>query len=213
MKKYFSLISILLVSFPMYAQYQARASMGIDFVSTPSLTDYINIYIQPATQLGSFNSAVVFSGELGYNVESTFQIGIELAYSLNSYTSSLLNGQYDLSYGIIMPSLNAYYLISGEGYNFKFGGGGGVRLVSADESLPGLGAAINYSSTGVGFILRVEGNTLLGGNFYASIGGDLRYDINGKPSNGDNFLGGRSDISTNFNSFSAGIKLGISYLF
>lgn len=213
MKKIILLIAISFAAFPVYSQYQVRASMGIDFVSTPSLTDYINIYIQPVPQLGSFNSAVVFSGELGYNLENNFQMGIELSYLLNSYTSSFTSGQYDLSYGIIMPTLTAYYLMAGEGYNFKFGGGAGVRIVSADESLPGLGAAINYSSTGVGFILRAEGNTSLGGNFYASVGGDLRYDINGMPSNGNNFLGGRSDISTNFNSFSAGIKLGISYLF
>lgn len=213
MKIFFLQAVIILISIPMYAQYQARASMGIDFVSAPSLTDYINIYIQPETQLAEFNSAVVFSGEVGFNIKSNLQVGVELAYSLNSYTSSLLNGQYDLSYGIIMPSLTAYYLLSGEGYNFKFGGGVGVRLINADESLPGLGAAISYSSTGVGFILRAEGNTLLGGNFYASIGGDIKYDLNGKPSNEGNYLGSRSDISTNFNSFSAGIKLGISYLF
>lgn len=213
MKNFFTFVAISFITFPLYAQYQARASMGIDFVSTPSLTDYINIYIQPESELGSFNSAVVFSGEFGYNIESNLQIGIEIAYLLNSYTSSQLNGLYDLSYSIIMPSAAAYYLITGDGYNFKIGGGTGVRLVDADESLPGLGAAINYSTTGFGFILRAEGNTSIGGNFFASIGTDLRYDINGKPSNGDNFLGGRSDISTNFNSFSAGIKLGISYLF
>jgi hypothetical protein len=141
-------------------------------------------------------------------------MGVEAAYLLGSFTDNQLGGKYELKYGIIMPSLLGYYFIGGNGFNIKLGGGIGIRLVNADESLPGTGISTGYSATGVGFILRAEGNTLLSGNFYANIGGDIRYDLNGEPKNGANFLGSTPNIPpTNFNSFSAGLKLGISYFF
>ena len=71
-----------------------------------------------------------------------------------------------------------------------------------------------YSSTGFGGLLRVEANTSLAENLYANIGGDLRYDVNGEPENdhGNNLVNNVEGETVNFNSFSVGIKLGISYL-
>lgn len=71
-----------------------------------------------------------------------------------------------------------------------------------------------YTSTGVGFLIRGEGNTSIGGNFFASIGADLRYDINGEPeNNGTPIKNEIFDENLNLNSFSAGVRLGISYQF
>ncbi|GAB4289470.1 MAG: hypothetical protein Kow0098_07470 [Ignavibacteriaceae bacterium] len=197
------------------AQFDLRVSMGIDFVNTPSLVDYINnYYLSGSDLLGDFNSAVNFSGETDYFFSENFHIGIEIAYLLNSFTQTYPEGQYELNYGIIMPSVLAYYVFSGEGYNFKFGGGVGIRFVNADESLPATGTTISYSSTGPGFILRALGNTALSENLYATIGADLRYDLNGEPMNGDKPLGNSEQIpATDFNSLSAGVKLGVTFTF
>ena len=72
----------------------------------------------------------------------------------------------------------------------------------------------NYSNTGFGFILRAEGNTLLGGNFYANIGADLKYDINGSPKSGSsNLYNNISRENVNLNSLAVGLRLGVSYIF
>ncbi len=113
-----------------------------------------------------------------------------------------------------MPSLLAFYVISGQGYNFKFGGGGGARFISVDETLPASARSDNYTSTGFGAIIRAEGNTLLSGNVYANVIADLRYDINGEPSgNLGNLRNNVLNENVNFNSLSVGIKLGVSYFF
>ena len=113
-----------------------------------------------------------------------------------------------------MPSILGYYVLNGTGYNFKFGGGAGVRLLSVDESLPGTGSSDNYSSTGYGFILRAEGNTAIAENVYAHIAADVRYDVNGEPeNNGENLYNVVYKENVNFNSLSFGIRLGISYQF
>ena len=113
-----------------------------------------------------------------------------------------------------MPSVLGYYVIRGEGYNFKFGGGAGVRFLSVNVTRNGSALATNYSSTGFGAILRAEGNTLLGGSVFANIGFEIRYDINGEPDNNGKYLYNRVlNENVNFNAFSSGVRLGITYIF
>jgi hypothetical protein len=210
MKYLLTVLAAGLIISNVFAQNELRAGMGINFGSTPSLKDYIN-QVAGYNQLGSFNSAVIFSGEYDRALSQTYELGIEVAYLLNSVTFSTY-GTYDFTYHVIMPTVTSYYVIRGDGYNFKFGGGVGLRLVSADESLPATPSATNYTSTGLGFLLRAAGNTRLSGNIYVNISGDLRYDLNGE-------LNGWSDHhSSNYNqvnldTFSAGVSLGITYMF
>lgn len=213
MKK-FVLLIVVIIPILSYAQTpnEVRGSMGIDFVSVPSLKEYIDQL--PYEQLTDFNSAVNFSGSYGRMLSESFQLQAELSYLLYSFTSSSLDGQYDLTYSLVMPSILGYYVLTGTGYNFKFGGGAGVRFLSVDESLPGTVNADNYSSTGYGFILRAEGNTAIAENVYAHIAADVRYDVNGEPeNNGEAIYNAVYKENVNFNSLSFGIRLGISYQF
>lgn len=197
------------------AQTEIKATMGINFMSVPSVQDYINQSNLTESNVGTFNSAVIFSGEVGYFLSRNFELSIEFPYQIYSHNSNLGLGQYELTYNSILPSLMAYYAIIGEGYNFKFGGGAGPRFVLVNESKKWLGSEVDYSSAGVGFILRAEGNTSLSEHLYANIGLDIRYDINGEPAddNGDSLKNNVLNESVNFNSFSVGVKLGISYMF
>lgn len=210
MKYFFTILTAGLMISQTFAQNELRAGMGINFGSTPSLKDYIN-QVAGYDQLGSFSSSVIFSGEYNHALSQTYDLGIEIAYLLNSVTFSTY-GTYDFTYHVIMPTVTSYYVIRGDGYNFKFGGGLGIRLVSADESIPATPTATNYTSTGFGFLVRAAGNTRLSSDFYVYISGDLRYDLNGE-------LKGWSDHHTsnynqvNLDTFSAGISLGITYIF
>lgn len=193
-------------------QNEVRASMGIDFVSIPSLKDYIDQL--PYEQLADFNTAINFSGSYGRMLSESYQLQLEVGYFLYSFNSSGLDGQYDLTCTLIMPSVLNYYVLNGNGYNFKFGGGAGIRFLSLNESLPGTGSTVNYSSIGFGLILRAEGNTAIAQNVYAHIAADVRYDLNGEPKNNSKNLYNRVlKENVNFSSLSFGIRLGISYQF
>lgn len=143
-------------------------------------------------------------------IGETSQLELELGYLLNSYNESSVGGNYDLTYSLLMPSLLYNYVIDGKGYNFKFGGGAGLRLLSITEKLPADPNDYNYSSFGFGFILRGVGNTALSQDVFAHIGADVRYDVIGKPeeTTDTNSIG-----NVNFSSLSFGIRLGISYQF
>lgn len=208
-KKVTIILFFLLVN--SFGQVTLRASMGINFLSSPSLRDYLNQFT-PSDPLSSFSTAVTFSGEADFRVSENFELGIEAAYLLNSYTFALTDGKYEFAYGTFMPSVVAYYVIDGPGYNFKFGGGAGPRFSSVDETLSFSNSANNYSSTGFGLLLKADGNTALSSNVYANIGADIRYDLNGEPKSGSNKIS-NIDEAINLNAFSVGVRLGISYIF
>ncbi len=201
--------SIFIITTTANAQYEIRAGMGIDFAYTPSLNDYLLLY---SGQKNSFNSAVNFSGEFGYRLNDHYQIGLDMGYLINSFNYNLSVGNYQFSYNIIAPTIMNYYVIRGVGYKFKFGGGIGPRFTSASENLPAFPGSIKYTTTGFGLMLRAEGGTILSGNLYASIGGDLKYDFNGELKNGGkNLVNNGSNV--NLDSFSVGVRLGVMYLF
>lgn len=208
MKKIFIPFIIIIISFMSFAQKQneVRASMGIDFVSVPQLRDHLES-ISRETQT-DFNSAINFSGSYGRMISENNQLELEFSYLLSSFNFSLENGNYDLTYSMINPSVLYNYVIPGVGYNFKFGCGAGPRFLAATEKqLPFIN---DYSKIGIGFILRGNGNTAIAENVYAHIGADIRYDLIGEPKKTES---GNSVGDINFTSLSFGIRLGISYQF
>lgn len=215
MKKIFQILFLLLFLAEFsFAQTELKATMGINLISIPSLKDYINqIYAPEGEELNSFNTAAIFAFEAGYFIYQNFVAGIEIPYQIYSYNTYIEGaGQYDLYYDELLPSIMAYYVISGTGYNFKFGGGLGPRFVFVTEEKKWQGTQDDYSSVSIGGLLRVEANTALAENLFANIGGDLRYDINGEPENDNGNPLSIENEPVNFNSFSLGIKLGLTYI-
>ena len=215
MKKHLFITIILLSNTLAFAQVELKGTMGIYFASIPSMQDYINQsgLASSNNQLESFVSSVVFAGEGGLFLSKSFEITLEVAYQLYSFSDVKPQGKDELSFNNLMPSLMGYYVLSGDGYNFKFGGGAGVRFVSVDETRNISVAKTNYSSVGFGIVGRIEGNTLLGSSIYANIGADVRYDVNGEPENNAAPL--RNNLlneNVNFNAFSVGVRLGITYI-
>lgn len=200
------LLFFFLLTFSVFAQVDLRLSMGINFINTPSLRDYINQNYSRGSELSSFNSAVNFSAESDYYFSGTFAAGVELAYILNSFSYNDELGQKELQYNFLMPSFTAYYVLSGTGYNFKFGGGVGPRFSSVSEKFSIF--TTDHTSTGLGFLVKADGNTLLGGDLYANIGAEMRYDLNGSFT-----VKSGAESEVRLDAFSAGIRLGVTYIF
>lgn len=216
MKKTILFILFMIFSEFSLAQIELKGTMGINFLSFPSVQDYINENYAPSGgELSTFSSAVIFTGEVGTFLSNSFELSIEVPYQIYSYTENVGPGQYELAYNSILPSVMAYYVLLGSGYNIKFGGGAGVRFIDVTESKKWQGTEDTFTSVGFGGLLRAEANTALSENFYANLGFDLRYDVNGEPenSNGDTLVNNVKGENVNFDTFSLGVKLGISYLF
>ncbi len=207
---------VLFFSNSLFAQWDLRASMGLNFTNMPGLRDYLNQnYANSNEQLSAFSSAVEFGVEAGYLINANFQLGLELAYELNSYTFTGFASNFNFDYNLYMPSLSGYYVVPGEGYKLKFGAGVGPRFLMVTQNSGFTNVKQNYSSAGLGFLLKADGCTALSKNLYAYIAGDLRYNFNGKPKDG---IGKTITVNAYgdeliMNSLSVGLKLGIAYFF
>ncbi len=207
------ILILLFVPIIIYSQIDISAGMGINLSSRSSVKDYININFAGASnQVKSFETEAEFFGELDYSVKNNFDIGLEYAISIYSYTDASFLSVYDFSYLQHKPSLMGYYVYKGEGYKFKFGGGGGVRYVSLTEKLPTTSVEKVYTALGYGFVAKAFGMTTLGDNLYAYIGVDARLDFPGEVESEGVALYNRGlGENVTLNSVSAGIKLGIVY--
>lgn len=213
MKLFLTFILFCFISFYAKAQVELSGGMGITFNNTPSLADYLNQNFAPnEDQFSDFSSSVLFFIEAAYEVSPSYDISVEIGYSLSSSTYQNINGKYELSYNVIKPSVLSYYVIRGPGYNIKFGGGVGVRILAVDETLPLTNISYTSSALGFGLLAKVEGNTSLGGNLNANIGLETRYDLNGEPEgDGRKIYNIVQKENVNFNSLSFGIRLGLMY--
>ncbi len=214
MKKYIIIFLVCVPFISLRAQWDLSLSMGLDLKYAPSYRDYVNYTFAPVgDKLSSFTTAVNFSGEAGYLISENFQMGIEYTLQIDSYNSSAgPGGIYEISYLLHRPSLLVYYVIPGKGYKIKLGGGVGYRYVALEEKII---TSTDYSASGVGFVIKAEGNTQLGKNIFALIGLNFRYDLVGEPesSNGKKIYNPGNKENINMNSLNVGINLGITYTF
>jgi hypothetical protein len=213
MKKLFVLL-FLCSSIIINAQVDITGAMGIAFVNNSSLKDYINSNFPSEKELGTFNSSFDLSLEADYTISENFEMGLEYVYNIFSYTTSTFGGLgvYEISYKHLKPSLLAYYVLPGAGYKFKIGGGIGYRVVDLDEKIF---QTVNYTTSGFGFLLRAQGLTTLGGNFYANLGGTFRYDLPGEVSESNPTDSGHSmeDYNVSINSIVFSVNIGVTYSF
>jgi len=210
MKRIMILLFVLISLCQVSAQWDLNFAMGLDFKASPSFRDYVNSsYALPGNQISTFKSSIGFSAEADYKIHDNFALGIEYNLQIDSYSApSDYSSAYEISYNQHRPTIIAYYIIPGNGYQFKFGGGLGYRYVALTERVY---TNTNYKASGVGFLLRAIGNTLLSKDFYALIGVDLRYDLPGEVSNRNEYLiNNVNGEKLNLNSVSVGIYLGIT---
>ncbi len=200
------------VSSSLFAQWEGRASMGINIASTADLRDYINEGWGAGNPMDDISTMIEFGGEIGYKAGKNLQIAVEGAYAFNSYTNITANGKYELNYRFISPSLMGYYMIEGAGYSFKFGGGVGPRFLVVEEIKPFVVTGITYTSTGFGVVARASGSTALSNNVFAYIGADARYDAGGTPKK-DGIAIPQRGRELSVNSLSLGLKIGVSFTF
>ncbi|NLT51805.1 MAG: hypothetical protein GXX85_12910 [Ignavibacteria bacterium] len=204
------IIAAIILSLPLYAQYDFSAGMGVNLVNTPSLNDYV-VNFRTVDKMKDFNISAEFFLGGAVNISKNWQLGFEYTGAVQSFESKYqgLSGNYSIDYYAHKPSILAFYLIQGEGYTLKFGAGGGYRVFNITEKIHN---SKDYTAKGAGLLLKFEGHTLLGGNFYAVLSGSLFQDFSGAAENGNEKL--RNEITKEdicFNTFGTGIKIGVSY--
>jgi hypothetical protein len=187
---------------------QITAGLGVSAHSDPSLINYLNTLTSPSPdqRLSDFSSASEFFITPEVQMSNEWAVALEYSYLLKSY--NIVGGyQWDFSYSVQMPTLLVHYLVAGDGYWLKFGGGPGLAFGSLTEQFVETGASENSKASGPALKVEAVGNTKFDEHFWGSIGVDLRWVHAGS------FKGGiqSSAPTPKLDFFSAGVKFGVTF--
>lgn len=208
---------------PLFAQSSSTrrdiaisVGMGVCYIKASGVVDYIN---QFNNKVPDITTAVEFFAAPEFHFRSDLGLKLEYAYLLKSYTiAGPLPGSFEFSYTVHMPTTVLFYVLQGDGYYVKLGGGVGYHFGKFTRFDPNSESESQFTSNGLGFKLEVIGNTAFGESLYGLIGGDLRLDFIGslKDAGGQGLeiqraFGTIDPLRLHF--MSAGIKFGLIYYF
>jgi len=197
--------------------FDVTVGMGVAAHSAPSIVNYINAVAQPFPnqKVDQFNSAAEFYIVPELQVSKEWSTGIEYSLLIKSYSLDDRSGfsRSEMSYEVHMPTVLVHYLLFGEGYRVKLGGGIGYHFVRFDQRFPTIGSEETLRSEGLGFKLDAIGNTKFDETFYGSIGIDLRWDFLGTLSRGGESaqVARSGGALPGMSFFNAGVKFGITF--
>ena len=138
---------------------------------------------------------------------------LEYAYLFKSYTVSVGDvGTYTAFYSMHMPTAMVHYVVTGEGYFLKFGGGIGYHTGSLEQKDP-YGNDITYSAHGVGVKAQAVGQTAFDDHLYGYIGGDMRWELMGKLKNDNGSVLQNHGQVASLSMFVVGLSFGVIYYF
>jgi hypothetical protein len=197
--------------------FDITAGLGIAVQSTPLLANYINALTQPTLdqRVDQFNSVAEFYVVPEVQVSKEWSAAIEYSLLVKSYSITSSSGflRTDISYEVQMPSVLVHYLVFGEGFRLKLGGGVGYHFVKFDQTFSTTGTGETLRGNGLGFKLDATGNTKFDETFYGSIGVDLRWDFLGALTRGADApqIARSGPDLPKMTFFNAGVKFGVTF--
>lgn len=184
--------------------------MGISALSAPSVVDYVNSASQAPTseKISEFFSVTEFAFTPEIRVAKAWSVGADYMYRLKSLAVTSQGSQSRFEISGHHLGLVAHYLLEGETYLVRIGGGAGVVLGTFSEALFGSPLYTEFSVRGGSLKLEAVGDTKFDDHFYCTIGADMRWVFGGTYRDG-----GREaqvgEVKAGVSSFSLGLKLGI----
>jgi len=193
------------------------AGMGISAYSATATGDYISAVLQlpESERIGEFTSAIEFFATPEVQLSEDWSLALEYSYLVKSYrlSSSAGPGTSEFSTSIHMPTLLLHYLIPGEGYWLKLGGGAGYYVSSFSQMLFGSGQTQEFQASAPGLKFEAVGNTMFDDSFYGYIGLDARWGFDQAYSGSDGTSPSYQQTAPSLGFFSLGLKLGVTVLF
>ena len=184
--------------------------MGISAVSAPSVVDYVNTASQAvsAERVSEFSSTTEFFVAPEIRVAEQWAIGLDYSYRIKSIVVNGAGSQSQFEISSHQVGFVIHYLIEGESYLVRLGGGGGPVLGSFSQALFGNPVFSDFSARGWSIKIEAIGDTKFDDHFYGTIGVDMRWVFGQRYHNGSREVR-VGTISAGLASFALGLKLGI----
>lgn len=193
------------------------AGMGIGAYSATATADYISAMLQlpESERPGDFTAAIEFFATPEVQLSDDWSLALEYSYLVKSYrlSSTAAPGTSEFSTSIHMPTVILHYLIPGQGYWLKLGGGVGYYVSSFSQSLFGSGQTQEFQASAPGLKFEAVGNTMFDESFYGYIGLDARWAFESSYSGQDGASPSYQATAPSLGFFNLGLKLGVAFLF
>ena len=194
--------------------FSLYGGMGISLAAAPATVDYLNTLVDASQRVDEFATAVEFFGGAEFPVTDEWGGALEYSYLFKSYTlPTSFAGTYTLFYNIHMPTAMVHYIIPGQGYFLKFGGGAGYHAGSITQTSSFYGTDSSYTAHGLGVKLQAAGQTAFDEHLFAYIGGDMRWELLGAVKNADGKELRNRGEAASLSMFTVGLKFGLIYYF
>jgi hypothetical protein len=192
------------------SKFDISAGMGLKVISASDIVNYINSFV-PTERENDVTIAPEFYICPEYQIMDELSLKLDYSYIIKSYNKEVPYGQMSLTYAIHSPSLVLHYLLKGEGYVVKIGGGVGYHFGNLSQKFI-TSLESNYHTNGIGIKIDLAGHTMMGKNLFAAIGANLQADFMGefKDSNGKT-IPVKQKITLGF--IGAGLNFGLAYYF
>lgn len=196
--------------------FDLTAGLGINAHFAHTVANYINLIAQPRLdqRVDIIVSAPEFFASSDLQFSDEWSAGVEYSLFVKSYSIEDRSGyaRSEFSYQVHMPTILVHWLMFGEGYRVKVGGGVGYHFCSFRQQFQPYGNDETLKSAGPSFKLEVVGNTKFDETFYGSIGLDLRWDSLGTLGRREPGLSvDRAGELPAMSFFNAGIKFGVTF--
>ena len=186
------------------------AGMGISALSAPSTVDYINGASQAASadKVSEFFSVTEFTLTPEVRIAERWSAGIDYMFRIKSASVRGGGGQSQFELSSHHLGLVAHYLIEGESYLVRLGGGGALVVGRFSQALFGNPVFSDFSARGGSIKIEAVGDTKFDDHLYGTIGVDMRWVF------GETYHDGSREVRVGTNkagisSFALGLKLGI----
>lgn len=186
------------------------AGMGISALSGPSVVDYINSASQAVSseKVSEFVSATEFSFTPEVRVTEHWSVGVDYMFRIKSLAVRGSGGQSQFEVSSHHVGFVVHYLIEGEGYLVRLGGGGAMASGSFSQALFGNPVFSDFSARGGSMKVEAVGDTKFDDHLYGTIGADMRWVFGQSYHNGSREVK-VGTLKAGLSSFALGLKLGI----
>jgi hypothetical protein len=183
--------------------------LGVSYFRAVDIVNRVN-WFGPTERVSEFVAAAEFFVALGIPLNADWTIKMEYSYLVTGYNVTTAFPGSDFSVHVHMPTIIAQHVLVNRGvYNVKAGFGVGYHIGTYEE-LYGT-ADTKFTGQGIGSKLDLEANTALGDDFFAYLGGDIRWDFIGELESDT----GQTDAgpTPGLDFFDIGAKLGFTWYF
>ncbi len=192
------------------------AGMGLHIVRSENIVEFINSTASFSQRVEDYTSAVDFFGGVEIPVSEFWGVKIEHGLMFKSYAfSGSGGGMHDVYYSIRSTSVIVQRVVTGKGYFFKVGAGGGYRLGMLSRKISTFGTEDVYTSNGWGVKAEAAGQTAFGENMFGYISASLGYDHGGRlrDDKGNHLTATAASEPVSIRTISAGIRFGLIHYF